>query len=163
RVPPERITVVHADTDSHTSTALVRVLLHRRWGVGAEVADFDAREHAGDGAWPETVLLIGDKVVASSPPAVRYEHQVDLGQAWNGLTGLPFVDAVWVCAAERAGEPAVRGAVDLLDRQRRRNAARLDWVVSATAGAKGWPGDLAREYVGRLLHYEVGPAEREAA
>lgn len=160
RVPPVRITTLHADTDSHTSTALARVILDRCYGVRPAVAGFDARAHGGD--WPDTVLLIGDKVVSASPPAARYEHEIDLGEAWHGLTGLPFVYALWACAAARGQDPAIHAAADLLDRQRRRNLARLDWVVAQNAPAKGWAGDLAREYVGRLLHYEVGPREREA-
>lgn len=166
RVPPERIATLHADTDSHTSVALAQVVLSRRFGVRPEVVDFDAREFAGRERaddWPEAVMLIGDKVVAGSPPAVRYPHQLDLGQAWRELTGLPFVYAMWACAPERAHDERVALAADLLDRQRRRNRARLDRVVADAAREKGWPPDLAREYAGQLLHYDVGPREREGA
>lgn len=163
RVPMDRVTRVHADTDSHTSTALARVLLERVHGVRPEFVPFDARENLTGDSCPETVLLIGDKVVASSPPAVRYPHQMDLGEAWAGATGLPFVYALWACRGDRAGDPRVALAADLIDRQRRRNAMRADAVVGAEAGARGWPGDLAREYVGSLLHFEVGPDERRGA
>ena len=40
---------------------------------------------------PQAMLLIGDKVVTASPPATDYPHQLDLGEAWKTLTGLPFV------------------------------------------------------------------------
>src|SRR5690349_21750253 len=43
-VPFERVTALHADTDSHTSVALARVLLARVYGASPEVVDFDARE-----------------------------------------------------------------------------------------------------------------------
>lgn len=162
RVEPAAITTLYADTDSHTSTALARVILNRRYGAPAEVVDFNAREGVGDDAWPEAVLLIGDKVVADSPPAVRYPHQLDLGHEWRELTGLPFVYALWVCRAERADDPLVTLGVDLLERQRLRNEKRADAVVRPEALARGWPADLAREYVGELLHYDVGDAERAA-
>jgi len=165
RVPPERITTLHADTDSHTSVALAQVVLVGRFGVRVPVVDFDPREFSGRASpddWPETVLLIGDKVVAGSPPAVRYPHQLDLGEAWRELTGLPFVYAAWACAPGRADDPRVRLAADLIERQRRRNAARIDHVVTHAAAEKGWPADLAREYVGGLMRYEIGPREREA-
>lgn len=176
-VEPEQITTLHADTDSHTSVTLARVILAERYNVRPEVRDFDPREQmptgqaqgpdaeqaGSDSGWPETVLLIGDKVVVGSPPAVRYPHQIDLGQAWHDLTGLPFVYAVWMSQADRAEEPQIRTAVSLLDRQRRRNLMRLDRLVTDSAHAKGWPEDLARDYLGRLLRYEVGPREREAA
>lgn len=162
--PIDAIERIHADTDSHTSVALARVLLKRLHGLTPEIIDFDARERAtnptsspeesNDPAWPETLLLIGDKVVSSSPPAVRYPHQLDLGRAWHDLTGLPFVYAVWACKADRADDPAIHAAAALLDRTRRRNRHRLDAVVNARADRHGWPRDLAREYVGRLLRYD---------
>ena len=97
-IDPARITRLHADSDSHTSVALAQVILHERYGVRPEVVPFNARECASDGAdWPEAALLIGDKVVASSPPAVRATTQIDLGSAWHELTGLPFVYALWMC------------------------------------------------------------------
>ena len=161
-VEPARISTLHADTDSHTSTALAQVILDKQFGVRPEVVDFDAREHlTGDHA-PETVLLIGDKVVASSPPAVRYPHQIDLGEAWSELTGLPFVYALWACSSDRARDPGVVLAADLLERQRKRNAMRADSVITPEARERAWPADLAREYVGNLLHYEVGRDERRA-
>lgn len=157
--PLERVRVLHADAESHTSVVLAQVLLWRLFGARVEVRPFDAR---GQGPWPEAVLLIGDKVVTRHPPALAAPHQLDLGQAWKDLTGLPFVYAMWMCRPERADEPGIGHATALLARQRVRNVARLDWLVDRHAGATGWPPHVAREYVGRLLRYEVGPREREA-
>lgn len=170
--PFERVTRLHADTDSHTSVVLARVVLARRFGVTPEVVDFDARERvavspvSGGEEWPETLLLIGDKVVADPPPAERYPHQLDLGEQWRELTGLPFVYAVWMCRArdledaERA--EAIRSAAVLLDRQVRHNATRLDWLVNRRAAEHRWPAEEARRYLAELLRYRVGPREREA-
>ncbi len=161
--PIDRIARVHADTDSHTSVALAKVLLKRVYGITPEFVDYDARErapgtgvqgHTPEEAWPPAVLLIGDKVVSDSPPAVRYPHQLDLGQAWHALTGLPFVYAVWACLEQRAADPDVRAAAAVLDRARRRNGMRLDAIAAKEAGSHGWPGDLAREYLGSRLRYE---------
>lgn len=159
-VPIDRITTLHADADSHTSVVLARVLLKELHGIEPEVIEYDARERApgaGDdaaAAWPESLLLIGDKVVADCPPAVRYPHSLDLGEAWHRLTGLPFVYAAWACRADRAGSEAVRAAAALLDRTRRRNAMRLDQIVNDEAPAHDWPVDLARLYLGRLLRFD---------
>jgi chorismate dehydratase len=106
--------------------------------------------------------MIGDKVVTDSPPAVRFPHQLDLGEAWRKLTGLPFVYAMWMCRADRATDPTIATAAALLDRQRRHNATRLDWIVHTRAPHAGWPIDLATQYVGELLRYQVGSREREA-
>jgi len=166
--PIEQIERVHADTDSHTSVALTRVLLAERFGITPELIDFDARERVersgGRGVeWPDALLMIGDKVVTDSPPAVRYPHQLDLGEAWHAWTGLPFVYAMWACRSADAGSREVRAAAMLLDRQRRHNQTRLDWIVRTRAPEHRWPVDLAKTYLGRLLRYEVGPRELEAA
>lgn len=160
-VPIERITRVHADIDSHTSVALVRVLLAERFGVRPEVVDFDADAHrAAPLAWPEAILVIGDKVVTDAPSSVRYPHQLDLGQEWKSLTGLPFVYATWMC---HVGDvERVRPMAALLDRQRRHNATRLDWIVHSRATVRGWPEDLARHYLRDLLRFEVGDHHRTA-
>ncbi len=177
-VPMERVTRVWADTDSHTSTALMQVVLWEKFGRRVEVVGFDARERAapgrdtsairqlgaqaGEGHWPETVLLIGDKVVTDAPPAERYPHQLDLGQAWKEQTGLPFVYAVWMCRAGEEDSVGVQTCAAMLDRARRHNGTRMDWLVASRAAERGWSRDLAGRYVGSLLRYEVGRAEREA-
>lgn len=157
-VPLDQIRTLHADTDSHTSVALARVLLAKIHGIRPEIRDFHARERpfdADDDQAPEAVLLIGDKVVSASPPAVRYPHSMDLGDAWHTLTGLPFVYAVWACKAERAEEPGIRSAAALLDRTRRRNQMRADQIVNASAARHRWPIAMARDYVGSLLRYDL--------
>lgn len=175
-VPFERVTTVHADTDSRTSVVLCRVLLARLFGVRPTVVPFDARERmpgapsrdAGgaidlDAAWPQTVLLIGDKVVTDPPPAARLPHQLDLGQSWRELTGLPFVYAAWACRAADAATDRVATAAAVLDRQRRRNAARLGWLADRFAPDHRWPCGLARDYLGSLLRFDPGDRERGAA
>ena len=176
--PIEQIDRVWADTDSHTSVTLAKVLLKRLHGIEPPFVAYDARERvatgpgtdapaegegAADGGWPPAVLLIGDKVVSNSPPAVRYPHQLDLGEAWHGMTGLPFVYAVWACKADRLGDDEIRTAADLLDRARRRNTLRTDQIVNESADAHGWPVDLARTYLGDLLRYDLGHRELDGA
>ena len=178
QTPIESVREVHADTDSHTSVALCRLIIKERTGEDPRLVDYDARERmplarAADGEdsaerdgsheWPDAMLLIGDKVVTDSPPAVRYPHQLDLGEAWRELTGQPFVYATWMCRAERAGDGAIRSAGALLDRQRRRNETRIDAIVTRHAHAHRWPVDLARKYIGSHLRFDFGDRELAAA
>jgi chorismate dehydratase len=170
-VPIAGVRAVHADTDSHTSVALCRIVLDRLHGLRPEIIDFDAREGVAIGrpgspaaeCEPETMLLIGDKVVTHAPPEDRYRYQMDLGEAWNGLTGLPFVYAVWMCRAGAEESRGVRTAASVLDRQQRHNATRLGWIVARRAAEHRWPADLAARYLGSLMRYRVGEREREAA
>jgi chorismate dehydratase len=168
QVPLEQVDTLHADTDSHTSVLLARLLLKRCFGRAVKVVDFDARERVSVGQnadaaeWPQTLLLIGDKVVTDSPPAVRYPHQLDLGEQWKAWTGLPFLYAVWMCRAADAGALRIKTAAALLDRQRRRNLLRTQWLIDRAVDDRRWPRDLATRYVTDYLRYEVGPRQRQA-
>ncbi|MEL6796074.1 MAG: menaquinone biosynthesis protein [Planctomycetota bacterium] len=177
QVPLDRVRRVHVDTDSHTSVALSKVVMRDRFGVDVELVDYDARERmplaaAADAVggevesgseWPEAMLLIGDKVVTDSPPAVRYPHQLDLGEAWRELTGLPFVYAVWMCRRDRAGDPAVRRAAMVLERQRLHNRTRIDQIATDRSPEHRWPADLARRYVGECLRFDFEDRARQSA
>ena len=172
RVPLEQVRTLHVDPESHTSVLLARLLLKERTGNDPALVSLpvDALRSADSSSAPEALLLIGDKVVTDPPASDAYPHQLDLGAAWHELTGLPFVYAVWACRtadidpADPAHEPEAmqrvrRGAL-LLDRQRRHNATRLDWIVERTAVVHGWPADAARHYVGSLLRYGVNDRAR---
>ncbi len=161
RTPIESLERVHVDRDSHTSVALLHVLMHRMFHRRITTVEFEAHEHVG---WPDAVLLIGDKVVTDSPPGgpAGYPHQLDLGAAWKELTGLPFVYAAWMCRAGEEGSRAVSAAAIMLDRARRRNAMRMDWLISKRAGEKNWPADLAATYLGSYLRFAVDEPERQA-
>ena len=96
RVPLEEIEEIACDVESHTSVALVQVLLAERTGRRPAVTPFPGPS----AETPESVLLIGDKVARLAPPASTHPHRVDLGLAWKELTGLPFVFAAWFRLAE---------------------------------------------------------------
>lgn len=172
-VPLGQVTTIHADTDSHTSVMLSRILMKRLHGRDITIKDFNAREQmpvwlsggsgTEEGTWPEAMLLIGDKVVTDSPPAIRYPHQLDLGEAWKALTGMPFVYAMWACRTGEETSERVRTATDLLLRQLRHNLTRIDWIITRRAGEHRWPTDLARQYLGHHLRFVVGTREQEAA
>jgi chorismate dehydratase len=147
---------VYCDTDSHTSIALLQILLRELHGVDPVLVPYDAREHVALNKpidWPEAMLLIGDKVVTDLPPAVRYPHQLDLGEAWVKHTGLPFVFAMWL--ARRGGNPdRLRAAARVLDRQRRHNRQRIDSMIHRNAVPRNWPRDMAAEYLKRHITHE---------
>lgn len=160
--PLRDITAVHADTDSHTSIALMRILLRECFDVEPEVIPYHAREHVARNRpieWPETMLLIGDKVVTDSAPAVRYPHQLDLGAAWRELTGLPFVFATWM-AKRTCSHATLRRAAMVLDRARRANAMRIESIAHGRGTTRSWPGDLAEKYLGEWLAFNFTPERR---
>ncbi len=161
RVPIPSISQVHADSDSHTSVALLRVLLDELHRLRPEVVPFDARDRgAQDSAVesPQAMLLIGDKVVHDAPSHDDYPYQMDLGEGWRDLTGLPFVFAVWM--AKRDTE--LGGLPDVLDRQRQLNAQHIDAIADRHAKRHGWEISAARQYLGQVLSYRVGPEHLQA-
>ncbi|MCK4871414.1 MAG: menaquinone biosynthesis protein [Phycisphaerales bacterium] len=166
-VPADQITTVHVDRESHTSVALMRIILREMHGRDVDIIEFDARQRRTEGRGdpqPETMLLIGDKVVTDSPPTGRYSHQLDLGEAWHALTGLPFVYAVWMCRDDLDEKQArqIATAAAVLDRQRRHNVERIDQLLARSAVPRGWPIDLARAYLTDMLRFAVGQRERQA-
>ena len=158
-MPPEQIRHVYCDTDSHTSVALMRIVLKELHNIEPELIDYDARERVAENRpldWPDAMLLIGDKVVTDSPPAIRYPHQIDLGAAWKQHTGLPFVFALWMARAD--ADPAVLRTVSMiLDRQRRYNLDRIDTIIQRRAVPRNWPRDLAADYLKNRIACEFTP------
>jgi len=168
--PIEKIRDVAVDAESHTSVALLRLILARRYGIRPRITPTDLRAGAAsvaaslpaDNPTPDAMLLIGDKVITGAPDPARYRRHIDLGQEWKSLTGLPFVYALWMCRQEDTSREWLASACATLDRARRHNATRLDWIVAAHAPARGWGAGQARDYLARHLQYEVTAAHRAA-
>ncbi len=157
RVPIETLTVIHADTESHTSVVLLRVLMREVYGRWVELVPWSMRDGVAisDPA-VEAVLLIGDKVITAAPPSGVFKFEMDLGEAWAELTGLPFVFAAWLCrpGRELSGSAAVlRERLDI-------NMRELDALVERYAAEHGWSAELAKRYLGGILRYRLGEAER---
>lgn len=152
RVPPERMSVLHVDGDSHTSIALAHLIWSRWFKRPLKILPLAS---AGNANECESVLLIGDKVVTA--PVQGFDHQVDLGEAWKNWTGLPFVFAVW--AGPAGGD--YEWLAMLLSEARNRGVGRAARIAEEAGPAHGWPVDLAREYLTRRLTFKITPAARE--
>lgn len=93
-VPLGQIRRLAMDEGSRTSQALCRVWLHGQHGVQPEVLEELPIGVPPEESTADAVLVIGDR--AMSLPEEKYLTVVDLGEAWNRWTGLPFVFALWV-------------------------------------------------------------------
>lgn len=151
-VPIERIAVLACDPDSHTSVALARVLLAEQHGIQPELIPLDRAPASGAVAR----LLIGDKVVCEEPTDLP--HQLDLGEAWKHQTGLPFVFAAWMArAGVETGDLPAR-----LEAAKRQGLRNVDSIIARHAVPRGWPAEVAREYLTRNLQYDIGPRHLQA-
>jgi chorismate dehydratase len=85
----ERILITE---ESLTSVYLLRLLLER----GYKVRPIYLRGEVPDALPAEVaaLLLIGDPALRAGSDS-KFPHQLDLGQGWKELTGLPFVFALW--------------------------------------------------------------------
>ncbi len=153
-VPMSRVRRLALDTSSRTSAALARILCAKRWAIDPEFVPL-APSLPAMLADADAALIIGDPALAIDPVPAGVE-KVDLGAAWQELTGLPFVYAAW------AGRPGALGPDHLaaLSAARDLGLQRLDRLATDAAG-----GDLARagtlaSYLRHNLRYGFGQREQ---
>lgn len=111
--PPREIGSVAADTSSHTSVALLRVLLADVFNVRPPFID-----HAPDIKQMlkqhDAALIIGDNALEAVQNPPQGVEILDLGAHWKQMTGLPFVFAAWIAHqdTENLGELLSRARDD---------------------------------------------------
>jgi chorismate dehydratase len=180
RRPLREIRSVALDEGSRTSVALTKLLLQRRLGLHPEYFPLPI---SSDYRLAETdaVLVIGDRAMHRSAPSIlvdipagpatasrselvrdttadQFPFQIDLGQAWNEWTGLPFVFAVW---AARPGVDCDRLS-HLLSTARDLGLAQTAELARSHAGRYDLSvGDCLR-YFTEFLNYRLGPRDKDA-
>lgn len=153
RVPFGEVGRLALDAGSRTSQALARVWLDAAHGVRPSRIEelpigVPVQESTAD-----AILLIGDR--AMKDPEGDFHAVVDLAEAWNRLTGLPFVFALWVArpGAELGELPEILArcrALGLAD------AAALAAEHGPRLGLE--PADCF-DYLTRVLSYDLGEPE----
>lgn len=86
--------VIYLDTESLTSVALLKMIMLHAYHCPLSAVDF--RDLKWKESFPDpadAVLLIGDKALGRH---VSGWDELDLGEAWKAMTGLPFVYAAWI-------------------------------------------------------------------
>lgn len=148
RKPIEEAKEIFCDTASLTSVHLLRVLLAER-GLKPEFKSLPSYEVA---SMPDFALLIGDPALnfLRSSPA----HEIwDLGEAWNEMTHLPFVYAVW--ALRRASEN-----YPLRQKLREARDFGLDTLEHIISSRTDYDREFRQDYLGWHIHYHLGADEK---
>jgi len=159
--PFDTISEVHCDTDSHTSIALLLIILKNLYGIVPKTIPCDFHSlFASSERYPKSVLMIGDKVVTGASEDM-FPYQLDLGLAWYEQTGLPFVFATWL-GRETIETSLVQRAQMVLNRQLLRNINRIEQVVSEYAPERGWDVDVAFRYLTEHIQYLFSDAHRQS-
>lgn len=149
RRPLREVRTVEPDPESRTSNVLVQVLLRDHFQVPHAVS-YVPRVSTADAC-----VRIGDRALRSPPAVETY----DLAGEWKNMTGLPFVFAVWVV---RRSCPDVEGISETLQRAKELGCQSLGTLAQLAAGRLNLPEDRCRDYLGRCLHYSLGPREHQA-
>jgi chorismate dehydratase len=153
RVPFGRIDRLALDAGSRTSQALARVWLDEAHGVRPGRVELLPIGVPIEECTADAVLLIGDR--AMKVDASPYREVVDLAEAWNAMTGLPFVFALWVA----------RGGVDLGDlpaalaKSKAEGLAHADELAAEHGPRLGLDVATCYDYLTRALSYDLGEPE----
>jgi len=86
-------------SQTHTSAALLQVLLAELWKIKTKFVSGDATAILQSGEKPDAILAIGDEAL-NLRSNQDYPHRTDLGEAWRELTNLPFIFGVWIVQKE---------------------------------------------------------------
>ena len=98
--PLDKIERIFLDPHSRTSVQLAGYLAAKVWKIDPQWEELGSYDNLHDRARKgDAFLLIGDKVFDHEG---EFARSVDLAEAWQKATGLPFCFAVWVA---RKGTP----------------------------------------------------------
>lgn len=145
---------------SMTSACLLRVLLHRRFGVEPEyVAAANGEELPAD---VDAGLLIGDPALREASRG-RFPFDLDLGEEWKAWTGLPFVFAVWAVREEVWRERAeeVRALHRALTASKTYGLARAEAISRALHARVGMTEEACLAYFRKHLSFDLSPRHLE--
>ena len=153
RVAPERIDRLALDAGSRTSQALAQVWLQERHGVRPGRIEALPLGVPVEESTADAVLAIGDRAMRVAEDGVH--TVIDLAEAWHGLTGLPFVFALWVT---RAGV-ALGDLPDALARSRAEGLRNAGTLAALHGPRLGLDVATCYDYLTKVLSYDLGESE----
>jgi len=143
---------VALDPASVTTNALLRIVLEQRLGLRPEYVNLAPGQDAAQRKDLDGMLKIGDPCLAFHAPGCE---ALDLLGEWDALTGLPFVFAAWLV---REKTPIGRlGA--RLRAARDAGLQNVGAIAQAHHAEVGLSVERAREYVEKIVRYDLGPQE----
>jgi chorismate dehydratase len=146
-VPLADIRSVRLDPSSRTSNALTQVILEGAYSLSPRYVD------ASNPDPTDAAVIIGDPVLRRTEAA---HAEIDLGQAWFDMTGLPFVFAVW------AGRPdvATERAAEILAGSKRAGVRNIDSIATREAASRDLNAELCRRYLRDYICFDLGEAQQ---
>ena len=146
RVPFSEISSLALDSASMTSNHLAQIILAKEYSVRPNCeprkADLSAMLEEFDAS-----VLIGDAGMTANGDGL---HILDLGEAWTGMTGEPFVWALWV-GRERLTEDL---AAQLL-RAKEFGQRHVTDISNAAAIELGLSPDATLDYLTNAISFDL--------
>ena len=143
---------VELDPASATAVSLWRCLVRERGEAFAEAAPpADKLSPLTNG---RARLLIGDQAIRFRRKFENEYQYLDLGEAWQRQTNLPFVFALWLIRPEVGDATAI---ADDLRRTRDANLERLDAIIQEQTE---FPAEFCSRYYRENLSFRLGEKEK---
>lgn len=147
----KEITKVTLDPASHTSNALLRIILEDFHGINPEYVQYpDSR--AFDRQFAHPTLLIGDRAIEARKRTSMNTQFLDLGGNWFLKTGLPFVFALWSLGNDYTEKSKI---ATLLRQAKDRGIDAIGRIAADTPEP-----EFTKRYLGGMIRYELGEEEK---
>jgi predicted solute-binding protein len=146
---------VHLDPASHTSNALLQIVLSEFHDLTPEYVRSSDSEYDISTMNSCAQLLIGDRAISvrnrTSNSQIRF---LDLGQEWFYHTSLPFVYALWTLRNEYTKKKDLSNALRIAKEQGLCNRLEI--------AARDPEPEFALRYMTEWIRYDLGDDERRA-
>ncbi|WP_319761338.1 menaquinone biosynthesis protein [Maridesulfovibrio sp.] len=150
---------VLVSAQTHTSAALLKILLSEYIPLNASYTTGNATEILEAGELPEAILCIGDEAL-NLRKHEEYPYIFDLGEEWIRWTGLPFIFGIWTVRRDSAHREDVKQAIRDLIRAKKWGQANIEQICQMTADKTMLNLEESRSYYDGLV-YDLGKTEIE--
>ncbi|WP_147822035.1 menaquinone biosynthetic enzyme MqnA/MqnD family protein [Salidesulfovibrio onnuriiensis] len=162
RIPARRLDgrTVLVSSQTHTSAALLKVLMQQHWGVYSNFITGDATAVLDRGERPDAILCIGDEALELRRHK-DYPVRVDLGEEWRNQTGLPFIFGVWIVQRDAwaRNREGVENACRTLLTAKQWGVDNIKAMCTLAAESSHMNSEEMCSYFDGLV-YDLGPAEQ---
>lgn len=149
-LPIEALDMIYLDYHSRTSVALAQVLIKKHWKLNPQF--IQASKGYEDLIGGKTGgLVIGDRAIGLEE---QYAYCYDLSEAWQDMTGLPFVFAGWV-----ATKPFSTSFINQFNLALQRGIEEIPQLIYLLPAPNGF--DL-KTYYTEYISYHMDTKKRQA-
>ncbi len=158
RVPIHKIQRIALDTNSRSAITLLKILLAEKYQISPmfimcrPTVNPKTALHNRQDAPFDAVLLIGDTALRHLGTT---EYNMDLGEAWYKLTGLPFVYACWVARKEAD----LGDLPQVLLESKARGITQIPEIARIEARKLGLSEPLCLDYLQHHIKYDLKEPE----